>query len=206
MSASRSGMSPDVTTTTPSNPAGSASRPQPVAWPVPSCCSCTATAMVRPSSPDSSATAGAIVSRSWPSTTTRCCGATLATECSACASMLRPASVCSTFGMSDRIRVPAPAASTITAVSVCELTGLPPSDSRQCGFVRDTPGRRSRTARSPQLRRQDSNLNSQNQNLMCCRLHHDGLVNWCQRSDCSQRITLVTWRHQRRTSALRGPG
>jgi hypothetical protein len=24
------------------------------------------------------------------------------------------------------------------------------------------------------LRRQDSNLNSQNQNLMCCRLHHDG--------------------------------
>ncbi len=25
------------------------------------------------------------------------------------------------------------------------------------------------------LRRQDSNLNSQNQNLMCCRLHHDGL-------------------------------
>ncbi len=25
-----------------------------------------------------------------------------------------------------------------------------------------------------QLRRQDSNLNSQNQNLMCCRLHHDG--------------------------------
>jgi hypothetical protein len=26
------------------------------------------------------------------------------------------------------------------------------------------------------LRRQDSNLNSQNQNLMCCRLHHDGSV------------------------------
>jgi hypothetical protein len=25
------------------------------------------------------------------------------------------------------------------------------------------------------LRRQDSNLNYQNQNLMCCRLHHDGL-------------------------------
>jgi hypothetical protein len=28
--------------------------------------------------------------------------------------------------------------------------------------------------RRPLLRRQDSNLNSQNQNLMCCRLHHDG--------------------------------
>ena len=28
--------------------------------------------------------------------------------------------------------------------------------------------------RSEVLRRQDSNLNSQNQNLMCCRLHHDG--------------------------------
>jgi hypothetical protein len=27
---------------------------------------------------------------------------------------------------------------------------------------------------SSKLRRQDSNLNSQNQNLMCCRLHHDG--------------------------------
>ena len=28
--------------------------------------------------------------------------------------------------------------------------------------------------RESKLRRQDSNLNSQNQNLMCCRLHHDG--------------------------------
>ena len=31
-----------------------------------------------------------------------------------------------------------------------------------------------RLAKSRVLRRQDSNLNSQNQNLMCCRLHHDG--------------------------------
>jgi hypothetical protein len=36
--------------------------------------------------------------------------------------------------------------------------------------------RRRRRRRESKLRRQDSNLNSQNQNLMCCRLHHDGSV------------------------------
>jgi len=48
-------------------------------------------------------------------------GAALATEFSACASMLRPPRVCSTFGVSERIRVPAPAAKTTTAASPCWL-------------------------------------------------------------------------------------
>src|SRR6478736_2463459 len=77
--------------------------------------------MGRPSSSASSVTAGAMRSRSWPSRTTSCPEAALATECSACASMLRPARVCSTFGVSERMRVLAPAARTRTAASPCTL-------------------------------------------------------------------------------------
>src|SRR6185503_589693 len=39
--------------------------------------------------------------------------------------MLRPASGCSTFGVSDRMRVPAPAARTMTADAVFVVTALP---------------------------------------------------------------------------------
>src|SRR5699024_9926629 len=143
------------------------------------------------------ATTGAMRSRSWPSTTARWVGAVAAIECSAWASIERPARVCSTLGVSEAIRVPAPAASTSTAVSswrVIEPPSLPgartPRRSARLPAVlsvsrvslwvpvhqsRGGPARsRADHRRRGELRRQDSNLNSQNQNLMCCRLHHDG--------------------------------
>ena len=81
-------------------------------------CSCTATSMGRPSWVARSPTAVEMRSRSLPSTTTRWSGATLATACSACESMLRPPRVCNTFGVSERSLEPAPAASTSTADSL----------------------------------------------------------------------------------------
>ena len=120
-------------------------------------------------------------SRSSPSTTTRCCGATLANACNACDSMLRPASVCRTLGVSERMRVPAPAAKTRTAASpwvVMEPPAVPHRVLRERACLRaDTPFKSVilRTLATKSLRRQDSNLNYLNQNQRCCRLHHDGL-------------------------------
>ena len=137
--------------------------------------------MPRPSSSANSVTAGAIRSRSWPSTTTRCCGATLSNECNACARMLRPPSVCSTFGVSERMRVPAPAAKTRTAASpwvVMEPPAAPHPSAASVRLRADTPFKSVilRTLATKELRRQDSNLNYLNQNQRCCRLHHDGLI------------------------------
>src|ERR1700761_969819 len=78
--------------------------------------------------------------------------------------MLRPPRVCSTLGVSDRIRVPGPAANTRTAVSPRNVINSP--------SVLSARERAHRTG----LRRQDSNLNYLNQNQRCCRLHHDGLL------------------------------
>ena len=56
------------------------------------------------------------------------------------------------------------------AVTVCD-----PLAGRRVDDAKCLRRRRSRLVKCAlKLRRQDSNLNSQNQNLMCCRLHHDG--------------------------------
>src|ERR1700739_1102263 len=111
--------------------------------------------------------------------------------------MLRPAMVCSTFGVSDRILVPGPAAkpriavsprndiNTPLALSLALSHGSrevePPTRCQECHFT-CTGGKThicptccdvKRSAKK--LRRQDSNLNFLNQNQRCCRLHHDGL-------------------------------
>src|SRR5690242_12155565 len=170
-------MSPEVTTTVPVKSSGSALSPHSTAWPVPCCSSWMAMAMVRPSLSASSRTVGAMRSRSWPSTTTRCRADTLATACTACASMLRPPRVCSTLGVSDRILPPAPAASTMIAASVDAVTFLLFAQ-RPCRYA-DTHAQLAfgGHSRKLELRRQDSNLNYLNQNQRCCRLHHDGPIN-----------------------------
>ena len=56
------------------------------------------------------------------------------------------------------------------AVTVCDpLAGRRVDDAKCSAATKIAPGQV-----RVKLRRQDSNLNSQNQNLMCCRLHHDG--------------------------------
>src|SRR5690606_3901957 len=97
--------------------------------------------MVRSSSSATPAASAPTCSRSCPTTVTRWCGSMVCAAYSACASMLRPASGCSTLGFFDRILVPAPAASTMTAV--CSCMYLPRADD----------GRRAREL----LRRQDPN-------------------------------------------------
>ncbi|SKW35045.1 Uncharacterised protein [Mycobacteroides abscessus subsp. abscessus] len=61
---SSSGMSPEVTTTVPAKPAGSACRPQATACPVPNCCSWTAISIRLPRDSARMSTAVAIRSRS----------------------------------------------------------------------------------------------------------------------------------------------
>ncbi len=168
VSGSSSGVSPEVTTTTPSKSSGSADSPHSTACPVPSCWSCTATSMRRPRESASPSTTGPMRSRSLPSTATIWSGATLATVCRTWASMLRPPRVCRTLGMSERIRVPAPAARTRTAAWLSVVTRTSPCAPRRSVL-------RWSLAKSS-LRRQDSNLNYLNQNQRCCRLHHDGLA------------------------------
>ena len=77
---------------------GSADRPQSTAWPVPSCCvldrDLDRPAQLVAKLGDRGRDPVAFMAQQ----DHRWCGATLATECSACDSMLRPASVCSTFG------------------------------------------------------------------------------------------------------------
>ena len=134
VSASSSGTSPEVTTTMPAKSSGSADSPQPTAWPgaellllhrdVDRC------GPARRPARRPRARSGRGHGRA---RRPGAAGATLATECSACDSMLRPASVCSTFGVSDRIRVPAPAARTRTAVSVASRL---PLTSRACASCR----------------------------------------------------------------------
>src|SRR5271166_4754209 len=96
----------------------SASVTMRTAWPVPPSRSCTTT--------DTSGTylaASALTSsRAWPATTTTRCGSSSPAAASACPSMLRPHSECSTFGTRDFIRVPSPAARTITATGRGSLT------------------------------------------------------------------------------------
>src|SRR5271169_218399 len=145
--------------------------------------------IVRPRVSASSATSGVMRSRSWPRTTTRCCGATLVIACSEWDNMLRPAMVCSTFGVSDRIRLPGPAARTRTAVSPrnvinspCALSHAKRAERRHAVKSVISPALDAKSGtldckkpERPKLRRQDSNLNYLNQNQRCCRLHHDGL-------------------------------
>ena len=92
VSASSSGMSPEVTTTTPSKSSGSADSPHSDGV--------AGAELLRPARRPRSCGPGARRAPRPPgrcgrgpcrATTTRCCGATLATACSACASMLRPA-------------------------------------------------------------------------------------------------------------------
>ena len=175
MSASSSGTSPEVTTTMPAKSSGSADRPQPTAWPVPSCCSCTAMSIVRPRASASSATAGAMRSRSWPSTTTRCCGRHLGDRV-------------------QRVRQHAAAGQRVQHLrGVRPHPGAGPGRQHQDRGIamhghspvlarelacrgRSRQPISARSASFAQLRRQDSNLNYLNQNQRCCRLHHDGLI------------------------------
>ncbi|KLL97108.1 hypothetical protein NJ76_10590 [Rhodococcus sp. IITR03] len=54
-----------------------------------------------------------------PTTVTRWAGPSAAAAYRECASIVRPPRVCNTFGVFDRILVPAPAASTTIAVCTC---------------------------------------------------------------------------------------
>ena len=114
VSPSSSGVSPDITTTVPwvaPASARSASRPTRTAWPVPSWVSCTASS----ASGACSGTCGPTCSRPWPTTATTRSGSTARAAVSTWPIMLRPQTGCSTFMVFDFIRVPLPAASTITA-------------------------------------------------------------------------------------------
>ena len=61
---------------------------------------------------------GPTCSRWWPTTATTCCGSSAATAASTWPTMLRPPTRCSTFMVLDFIRVPPPAARTITVRSL----------------------------------------------------------------------------------------
>ena len=103
------------------------------AWPVPASRSCTTT-----HTPGACRAASALTSsRPWPATTTRRCGSSSPAAASACPSMLRPHSECSTFGVREFIRVPSPAARTMTATGRGSLTRQVSSGYRAgiCGFL-----------------------------------------------------------------------
>ena len=104
-------MSPDATSTVPERSAGSsASQATRTACPVPSWVSWTAST----ASGSSSWMCGPTCSRWLPTTATTRCGSSAVTASSTCAIMLRPAMGCSTFMVFDFIRVPPPAARTMT--------------------------------------------------------------------------------------------
>src|ERR1700761_1663106 len=71
-------------------------------------------------------------SRAWPTTTTRRSGSRSRAVAMACPSMLRPHNGCSTFGRVDFIRVPSPAARTMTAAGRLALT--PQGSSDRCRY------------------------------------------------------------------------
>ena len=118
-----SGTSAAVTITVPVKSSGSAVRPARTAPPVPSWTSWTAVRIGRPSAVASASQACVTWSRSWPTTVTRNDGSVSAAARSAWASSVRPPIECSTFGVDDRIRVPAPAARTMTARGVLRTDG-----------------------------------------------------------------------------------
>ena len=106
-----SGVSPYATTTVPVVAPASASSATRTAWPVPSCVSWTAST----ASGTSSGMCGPTCSRWWPTTATIRVGlASPATAASTWPIMLRPPIGCSTFMVLDFIRVPPPAARTMT--------------------------------------------------------------------------------------------
>ena len=109
-----SGTSPYSTSVTSSLPSPSSSSGTAccTAWPVP-CCGC-CNAKCRPSWPPN-----ACLTRSapWPTTTVMRAGASSRALASTCANMGLPASVCSTLGRSDCMRLPSPAAR-ITTLSI----------------------------------------------------------------------------------------
>ena len=119
LSPSSSGVSPAATTTMPVRSAtGSASQATRTACPVPSWVSWTAST----ASGTSDSMCAPTCSRWWPTTATIRVGSRAAAACRTCPIMLRPAIGCSTFVVFDLIRVPPPAARTITVTSLDTLT------------------------------------------------------------------------------------
>jgi hypothetical protein len=117
-----SGVSPVNTTTVPvaSGAASSATR---VACPVPCCTACSTASASGATSPRCAVTRSA-----WTPTTTSVRSAfNGSAAASTCPTRLRPNTGCSTFGNADFIRLPSPAASTITVQdwSARSLTVLP---------------------------------------------------------------------------------
>ena len=110
VSARISGVSPVTSNVTPWSLIGA--RPTAAACPVPFCGLCNVHAKSA-----RSANAAFTCSAPCPTTTTVCAGFNAATLANECASSGRPASGCSTFGNMDFMRVPLPAARTMTESS-----------------------------------------------------------------------------------------
>ena len=112
------GTSPLVTTTGPVSSAGRAARAQATARPVPGISSWSAGT----ASGATWARWATTAARSWRTTTTRCSGRRPRAAVTAWSRRLRPPMRWSTFGVVERIRVPLPAAMTMTAAGVVEAT------------------------------------------------------------------------------------
>ena len=84
-------------------------------------------------------TCSATRSRSWRTTTARCCGLVPRAARIAWPTRVRPPIVCRTLGVVDFMRVPSPAARTITAVGRRSLTGRSSFGGSGCTRVRATP-------------------------------------------------------------------
>ena len=155
--------------------------PQPTAWPVPSCSSCTAMSMGgparRPARRPRRATRLPVMAEHDDQVLRRDLGDRVqrvrqhAAARPACAAPWGCRTACGC-----RPRPPAPGPRSLTVIDF-------PSLRTACRDVRvwyyRHAARQSRLHRSLAivLRRQDSNLNYLNQNQRCCRLHHDGLIN-----------------------------